>query len=58
MPKISPHVAQMRTNVAQALGIDARRIGVKATTIEGMGFIGRGEGIGSLAVASVELPGY
>lgn len=56
-PKISPHVAQMRTNVAQALGIDARRVGVKATTNEGMGFVGRGEGIASLAVASVDLPG-
>lgn len=55
-PKISPHVAQMRTNVAQALGIDPRRVGVKATTNEGMGFVGRGEGIASLAVASVDLP--
>lgn len=56
-PKISPHVAQMRTNVAQALGIDPRRVGVKATTNEGMGFVGRGEGVASLAVASIELPG-
>ncbi len=55
-PKIGPHVAQMRTNVAQALGIDARRVGVKATTNECMGFVGRGEGVASLAVASVELP--
>lgn len=56
-PKISPHVAQMRTNLAQALGIDPRRVGVKATTNEGLGFIGRGEGIAAMAVSSVDLPG-
>lgn len=55
-PKISPHVAQMRTNLAQALGIDPRRVGVKATTNEGLGFIGRGEGIAAMAVSSVALP--
>jgi 2-C-methyl-D-erythritol 2,4-cyclodiphosphate synthase len=55
-PKIAPHVAQMRTNIAQALGIDARRVGVKATTNEGMGFIGRGEGIAAMAISSVQAP--
>ncbi len=55
-PKISPHVAQMRTNLAQALGIDPRRVGVKATTNEGLGFIGRSEGIAAMAVCSVSLP--
>jgi 2-C-methyl-D-erythritol 2,4-cyclodiphosphate synthase len=54
-PKIGPHVAQMRTNIANALGLDPRRVGVKATTNEGMGFIGRGEGIAALAVASIHL---
>jgi 2-C-methyl-D-erythritol 2,4-cyclodiphosphate synthase len=54
-PKIGPHVAQMRTNLANALGLDPRRVGVKATTNEGMGFIGRGEGIAALAVAAVHL---
>jgi len=54
-PKIGPHVAQMRTNIANALGLDPRRVGVKATTNEGMGFIGRGEGIAALAVAAVQL---
>jgi 2-C-methyl-D-erythritol 2,4-cyclodiphosphate synthase len=54
-PKIAPHVAQMRTNIANVLGLDPRRVGVKATTNEGMGFIGRGEGIAALAVASVHL---
>jgi 2-C-methyl-D-erythritol 2,4-cyclodiphosphate synthase len=55
-PKIGPHVAQMRTNLANALTIDPRRVGVKATTNEMMGFIGRGEGIAAMAVASVEMP--
>jgi len=54
-PKIGPHVAQMRTNIANALGLDPRRVGVKATTNEGMGFIGRGEGIAALAVAAISI---
>jgi 2-C-methyl-D-erythritol 2,4-cyclodiphosphate synthase len=56
MPKISPHVSAMRANLAAALGVDARYIGVKATTNERMGFLGREEGIAALAVASVEEP--
>jgi 2-C-methyl-D-erythritol 2,4-cyclodiphosphate synthase len=55
-PKISPHVAEMRANLADALGLDPKRVGVKATTNERMGFLGRGEGIAALAVASVEAP--
>ena len=55
-PKISPHVAAMRANLAESLGLDPKRVGVKATTNERMGFLGRGEGIAALAVASVELP--
>ena len=55
-PKISPHVAAMRANLASALGLEPRRVGVKATTNERMGFLGRGEGIAALAVASVEEP--
>ena len=55
-PKIGPHVEQMRVNLAEALSIEPRRVGVKATTNEGMGFIGRGEGIAAMAVASVESP--
>src|SRR4029077_15033978 len=54
-PKISPHVAAMRANLAGALGLDPKRVGVKATTNERMGFLGRGEGIAALAVASVEV---
>jgi 2-C-methyl-D-erythritol 2,4-cyclodiphosphate synthase len=55
-PKISPHVAAMRANLSDTLGLDPKRVGVKATTNEQMGFLGRGEGIAALAVASVELP--
>jgi 2-C-methyl-D-erythritol 2,4-cyclodiphosphate synthase len=54
-PRIEPHVAQMRTNIANALSLDARRVGVKATTNEGMGFIGRGEGIAAMAVAALQF---
>ena len=54
-PKIAPHVEAMRTNLAAALGLPLARTGVKATTNERMGFLGRGEGIAAMAVASVEL---
>jgi 2-C-methyl-D-erythritol 2,4-cyclodiphosphate synthase len=55
-PKIMPHVQPMRAQIAAALGIDPRRIGLKATTNEKLGFIGREEGIAAMAVASVDLP--
>jgi len=55
-PKISPHVSKMKTEIAAALKINARRVGIKATTNEHLGFIGRGEGVAAMAVASVELP--
>jgi 2-C-methyl-D-erythritol 2,4-cyclodiphosphate synthase len=55
-PKINPHVAQMRLRIAEALQLAEGRVGVKATTNEGMGFLGRGEGIAAMAVASVEIP--
>lgn len=54
-PKINPHVALMRERIAEAVRLPAARVGVKATTNEQMGFIGRGEGIAALAVASVEV---
>ncbi len=56
-PKLAPHIAGMKTNIAAALGVDATAVGVKATTNEHLGFIGRGEGIAAMAVAGVELPG-
>lgn len=55
-PKIGPHVSAMKKNIAEALGLDPKRVGVKATTNEGLGFIGREEGIAAMAVASVDLP--
>ena len=44
-PKLAPHRAQMRANIARALGIAVENVGVKATTTEGLGYPGRGEGI-------------
>ena len=56
-PKIGVHLAAMKAALAGVLGIDTDRVGIKATTNEGMGFLGRGEGIAVTAVASVEIPG-
>jgi len=53
-PKVLPHREAMRENIGEALGIPAARVGVKATTNELMGFIGRQEGIAAMAVAHVE----
>ncbi|HEX8297109.1 MAG TPA: 2-C-methyl-D-erythritol 2,4-cyclodiphosphate synthase [Chthoniobacteraceae bacterium] len=55
-PKISLHLDQMKANLAQAIGVREQRVGVKATTNERLGFVGRREGIAAMAVASVELP--
>ena len=55
-PKISPHVSKMKSNIAEALEVNLQRIGIKATTNEHLGFIGREEGIGAIAVASIDLP--
>lgn len=56
-PKIAPHIDAMRKNIAAALNVSLGSIGLKATTNEHLGFIGREEGIAALAVASVDLPG-
>ena len=56
-PKIFPYLQKMKANIAAALRVEAARIGIKATTNEHMGFIGREEGIAAMAVASVDLPG-
>jgi 2-C-methyl-D-erythritol 2,4-cyclodiphosphate synthase len=53
-PKLSPHISAMRARLSQTLGIPVERIGIKATTNEGLGFIGRREGIAAFAVASLE----
>jgi 2-C-methyl-D-erythritol 2,4-cyclodiphosphate synthase len=55
-PKIHPHVEEMKRHIAEALGIDMHRVGIKATTNERLGFVGREEGIAAMAVASVEIP--
>lgn len=48
-PKMLPHIAAMRANVASDLGVDTDRVSVKATTTERLGFTGRGEGIAAWA---------
>ena len=55
-PRIGPFVQEMREKIAGSVGIDSSRVGVKATTNECLGFLGRGEGIAALATASVEAP--
>jgi 2-C-methyl-D-erythritol 2,4-cyclodiphosphate synthase len=55
-PKVMPHAETMKRNLADALGISHKKIGLKATTNEHLGFIGREEGIAAMAVASVDLP--
>ena len=55
-PKIAPHIRHMKENIAAALDVNINRIGIKATTNEMLGFIGREEGIAAMAIASVELP--
>jgi 2-C-methyl-D-erythritol 2,4-cyclodiphosphate synthase len=53
-PKIAPHIPAMRKLIARAIGVHESRIGIKATTNEGLGAIGRNEGIAAMAVATVE----
>lgn len=52
-PKLAPARAQIRANLAAALGVPLERVNVKATRGEGMGFVGREEGVAALAVATV-----
>lgn len=53
-PKMAPHILQMRKNIASALSIDSGQVSVKATTEEGLGFTGSGEGIAAHAVCLIE----
>ena len=52
-PKLLNYKSLMRKNIAETLGIDVERINIKATTTEGLGFIGRGEGISAHAVVNL-----
>ncbi len=55
-PRLAPARERICANVAEALGVDAGRVSVKATTNERLGALGRGEGLAACAVAMVELP--
>jgi 2-C-methyl-D-erythritol 2,4-cyclodiphosphate synthase len=55
-PKLAPHREAMRERLADALGIAPGAVNVKATTGEGMGFVGRGEGAAAMAVATLDVP--
>lgn len=56
-PRLAPHKPAIRACLASALGLPEARVNVKATTGEGIGFVGRGEGVAALAVASLCLDG-
>ncbi len=53
-PEIAPHAAQMQANIAEDLGLETTDISIKATTTEGLGFCGRGEGITALATVLIK----
>lgn len=52
-PKLAPHIEVMKTKIAEVLELDKDCIGIKATTTEGLGFAGKGEGIAAYAVANL-----
>ena len=53
-PTLNPRISEIRQSLAETLGLPIDCVSVKATTTDGLGFIGRGEGIGSLAIATIE----
>ena len=53
-PKLAPHIPRMRENLARAMGVGPEQVNVKATTEEGLGFTGSGEGMAAHAVALIE----
>ena len=53
-PKMLPHIEMMRKNIAEALKIEVDQVNVKATTEEGLGFTGNGDGISSQAICAIE----
>ncbi len=52
-PRIGPYRDAMRSRIAEILGLDVSRVSIKATTNEGLGFVGRGEGIAAMASTTV-----
>ena len=52
-PKLSPFIPEMRKRLSQALGVESTQVTIKATTTDGLGFIGRGEGIAAQSVALI-----
>lgn len=56
-PKLNPYIPLMITRIAEILGVDDARVSIKATTTEGQGFVGRGEGIAASAVCLVGVDG-
>ena len=54
-PKIAPYVKEMKENISRTLKIEKEKINIKAKTNEGLGFIGKGEGIAALAVVSLKV---
>jgi 2-C-methyl-D-erythritol 2,4-cyclodiphosphate synthase len=54
-PKLSPYKPAIRERLAEVLGLESARVNVKASTGEGMGFVGRGEGVATLAVAGLRV---
>jgi len=55
-PKLAPYIAGMRQKLADAMSLQIDQVSVKATTTEGLGFTGRGEGMAAMAVATVDYP--
>ncbi len=53
-PKLGAHREEIRVRLAQVLGLEEKRVNVKATTGEGIGFVGRGEGVAALAIAGLD----
>ncbi len=55
-PRLAPYIHAMKLHISQALGINPKRVGIKVTTNEHLGFAGREEGIAAVAIAGVDLP--
>ncbi len=55
-PKVLPHAQAMKACIGEALGLSKNQIGIKATTNEKMGFLGREEGMAAMAVATIDMP--